>query len=170
MIESIIVRPEQPEDVECITSVTEQAFRNHPISRQTEHFIVRELRQAGALAVSMVAEVDGQVVGHIAFSPAVISDGSADWYTLGPISVTPEMQRKGVGSALMKAGLEELRRMKARGCVLAGDPAYYNRFGFGSHPELVMEGVPPEYFLSLAFDGHSATGKVTAHPAFGAQE
>jgi len=88
------------------------------------------LRKAGALTISLAAEQDGEIVGHVAVSAVSMSDGSADWYGLGPISVTPERQRKGIGSGLMQAALRLLRERSPAGCVLVGDPAYYARFGF----------------------------------------
>jgi len=116
-----------------------------------------------------VAEVDGQVVGHTAFSPVAISDGSKDWYILGPISVTPALQRQGIGSALVRAGLDALGAMGAEGCVLVGDPAFYERFGFRSRPDCTVEGVPQENVLSLTLGERSAVGEVTYHEAFHAR-
>ncbi|BBO78051.1 hypothetical protein DSCW_54680 [Desulfosarcina widdelii] len=75
----MIIREETAADIEAITDVTIAAFENHPISRQTEQFIIHALRAAGALSLSLLAEIDGQVVGHIAFSPVVISDGTTSW-------------------------------------------------------------------------------------------
>jgi putative acetyltransferase len=165
----ITIRPEQERDVEFITDVTRRAFENHPYSRQTEHFIVIALRAAGALALSLVAEVDGAVVGHVAFSPVTISDGAKGWYGVGPVSVTPELQRRGIGKSLMNQGLSMLRKAGAKGCVLAGDPAYYERFGFRNLPSLVYEGIPQEYFLAVAFtEGDGTSGMVTFHEGFGA--
>ena len=82
------IRDETLADVDAITEVTIAAFKTLAISSKTEQFIVRALRDAGALTVSLVAEIDGRVVGHIAFSPVTISDGSIGWYGLGPISVS----------------------------------------------------------------------------------
>ena len=82
----MVIRDEKPSDREVISDGTSAAFRNLAISNHTEQFIIRALRDAGALTVSLVAEIDGRVVGHIAFSPVTISDGSSDWYSLGPIS------------------------------------------------------------------------------------
>jgi putative acetyltransferase len=110
------------------------------------------------------------VIGHIAFSPVIISDGSQDWYGLGPISVLPELQRQGIGKALMREGLSILKRIGGKGCVLVGDPGYYERFGFRNYPELVYEGIPQEYVLALALGKQEARGVVTFHPAFGATE
>lgn len=160
------IRKETPADVEAITDVTVAAFTGHPVSRLTEHFIVMALRKAGALAVSLVAETDGRVVGHIAFSPVEISDGAEGWYGLGPISVLPEFQKKGIGRALMEEGLSELKNKGARGFALVGDPAFYTRFGFRNYPELVFEGVPPEVFQCLPFTEGVPRGKVTFHEAF----
>jgi len=90
------------------------------ISNHTEHYIIEALRSAKALTVSLVAEVDGLVVGHIAFSPVTMSDGTKDWYGLGPVSVHPDFQRKGIGKALIQEGLSRLRNLKAKGFCLVG--------------------------------------------------
>lgn len=166
----IVIRPETGADIASIDALTRKAFEVHPISRHTEQFIIKALRTDGALTVSLVAETGGRRVGHIAFSPVTISDGSAGWFGLGPISVLPEFQRQGVGTRLMRAGLEAIRRdHQAKGCVLAGDPGFYGRFGFRADPGLRLEGVPPQYFLTLGFDGNRASGDVAFHPAFAAE-
>ena len=108
-VDELIVRRETPEDIEAITEVTIAAFTDHPISNMTEHFIVRALRGSGALTVSLVAEIDGRVFGHVAFSPVTISDGTTDWYGLGPVSVLPAMQKRGIGQALINEGLSLLK-------------------------------------------------------------
>lgn len=166
----MLIRDETPGDRAIITQVTIAAFKTLEISNQTEHFIIEALRKADALAVSLVAEWDGEVVGHIAFSPVVLSDGTPHWYGLGPVSVIPERQRVGIGSSLIREGLARLKAMKARGCCLVGHPGYYARFGFVNVPGLVFEGVPPEAFFALAFDGRFPGGKVSFHEAFGASE
>ncbi len=166
---AVRIRDETAGDVDAIASVTLAAFRDHPHSRQTEAFIIRDLRAAGALALSLVAEEeDGRVVGHAGFSPVVMSDGTAGWYGVGPVSVGPDRQRRGIGSALMTAGIARLKSMGAKGCVLVGDPAFYTRLGFRNAPALTLEGVPPEVFLALPFDAAIPTGRVTFHPAFAA--
>lgn len=166
----MIIRNETKSDVEAISDVTKAAFENHPISNQTEHFIVNALRASNALTISLVAEVEGEVVGHIAFSPITISDGSKGWYGLGPISVAPEHQRQGIGKALMNKGLSRLKAIGAEGCVLVGDPNYYEQFGFKSVPELTYEGVPQENVLTLQFGGSKAQGIVVFHESFSATE
>lgn len=161
-----LIRDERPFDVETISDVTRKAFLGHHYGERTEHLIVDALRAAGALSISLVAELDGRVVGHVAYSRVAISDGSLEWYGLGPVSVLPEFQRRGIGSALVQTGLERLRARDARGCVLLGNPAYYARFGFAHDPKLVLAGVPPEYFQALAFGETTARGDVTYHPSF----
>lgn len=161
-----LIREETAADAERITEVTIAAFRDHPHSRQTEQFIVRELRAAGALSVSLVAEVGGVVVGHAAFSPVELSGGEAGWFGLGPVSVTPEHQRRGIGKALITEGLSRLKGLGGRGCILVGDPGYYTRFGFKNHPALVLEGVPPEVFLALPLADDVPHGRASFHRAF----
>ncbi len=162
----IVIRHETDVDVNSITEVTIAAFKTLEISNQTEQFIIEALRAAKALTVSLVAEVDGRVVGHVAFSPVTISDGTMRWYGLGPVSVLPEYQRLGIGKALLREGLSRLKNMNAQGCCLVGHPGYYRKFGFKNVPGLVLEGVPPEVFFALSFDGHTPQGTVIFHDAF----
>jgi len=85
----IAIRSETKADIGAIHEVTIAAFKTLEISNHTEQFIIAALREANALSVSLVAEVDGRVVGHIAFSPVTTSDGTPNWYRLGPVSVSP---------------------------------------------------------------------------------
>ncbi|MBE0644168.1 MAG: N-acetyltransferase [Bacteroidetes bacterium] len=163
---ALTIRPEAPADRAAISEVTAAAFATLEISEHTEQFVIDALRAAGALSLSLVAEMDGRLVGHIAFSPVEISDGTADWYGLGPVSVLPELQRRGIGKALMYAGLRRMRSLGARGCCLVGHPAYYRKFGFENLDTLRFEGVPPEVFMALCFDGPLPAGTVTFHAAF----
>lgn len=164
----MIIRYETDSDADAISEVTKAAFKAHPYSNQTEHFIVKALRAANALTISLVAEVRGQVVGHIAFSPVTVSGGRRDWYGLGPVSVLPEWQNQGIGKSLIHEGVALLKALGAKGCVLVGDPKYYQRFGFRNVSDLVHHGVPQEYFLALPFDGNPAQGVVTFHEGFSA--
>jgi putative acetyltransferase len=162
----IVIRSETDADVRAITEVTVAAFKTLEISNHTEQFIIAALRAAKALTISLVAELDGRVIGHIAFSPLTISDGSRNWYGLGPVSVLPEYQRQGIGKALIQEGLSRLKDMYAQGCCLVGHPDYYRKFGFKNMPGLVHEGVPQEVFFALSFDGHTPQGNVTFHDGF----
>ena len=147
----MIIRKEQNSDRDAITEVTIAAFKNHPISRQTEHFIVNALRRGDALTISLVAEINGRVVGHIAFSPITISDGTNDWYGMGLVSVLPDYQKQGIGKALINEGLALLKNMEAQGCALVGPPDYYKKFGFKNYPEMIHEDIPQEVFIALPF-------------------
>ena len=162
----MLIRPENENDFEAIRRVHREAFAHHPHSHQTEHLIVDALRAAHALTVSLVAESEGAVVGHIGFSPAWIDDEDCEWYVLGPVGVLPEEQGKGAGSALVRAGLEMLRELGAQGCVLVGEPAFYGRFGFHRIPELTLDGVPREKFLALTLGERIPRGRVEHHSAF----
>jgi putative acetyltransferase len=163
------IRPEILTDTAAIHAVTAAAFLNAPHTDHTERYIVDALRKADALTLSLVAEVDGAIVGHVAASQVSISDGSTGWYGLGPISVIPDRQGQGIGSALMRSALQELRESGAAGCVLLGDPDYYTRFGFEPEAGLVLPDVPPEYFQALAFNSSLPRGVVTYHAAFNAK-
>ena len=165
----MIIRNEKTSDFEAITEITLAAFANEPHSAHTEQFIVNALRAANALTVSLVAEIEGKVVGHVAFSPVTISDGSCDWYGVGPLSVAPGYQRQGIGKSLMHEGLLLLQAAGAKGCVLVGDPRYYERFGFRSLPDLTLEGVPPENLLVLPFGNNKAQGALAFHEGFNAR-
>ncbi len=162
----ILLRPERSDDADAIRALTETAFRTAPHADGTEHIIIDRLRTAGALTLSLVVEADGAIVGHVAFSPVTVSDGSAGWYGLGPISVDPARQGEGIGGRLIGEGLQRLKALGATGCVLLGDPAYYTRFGFATDPKLVLDGVPPEYFMRVAFSPVYGEGTVSYHPAF----
>ena len=163
------IRPELPNDVAVIAEIIRDAFREDPRSSHTEHFIVDSLRKANVLSVSLVADMNEQVVGHIAFSPVEISYGPQGWHGLGPIAVKPELQGQGIGQALVRKGLAALRELGAQGCVVLGEPEYYERFGFQHCQDLVLEGVPQEYFHSLAFSERLAFGHVKYHEAFNAK-
>ena len=161
-----LIRNETNADAIAITKVTIAAFKTLDISNHTEQFIIEALRTAGALTISLIAEIDGRVIGHIAFSPLMISDDTQNWYGLGPVSVLPEYQRQGIGKALIEEGLLRLKNMGAQGCCLVGHPEYYKKFGFKNVSGLVCEGVPQEVFFALSFDEHIPQGTVTFHEGF----
>ncbi len=162
----IVIRDETANDIAAISDVTQSAFASMDISNQTEQYIIEALRAANELSISLVAELDGKVIGHIAFSPVEISDGTPGWFGLGPVSVQPEYQRKGIGKALIETGLSRLNNLKAQGCCLVGHPGYYKQFGFENVDGLGLEGVPKEVFFALSLNGPVPEGKVTFHNAF----
>ncbi|MHB9009914.1 MAG: GNAT family N-acetyltransferase [Limisphaerales bacterium] len=162
----IVIRSETQDDAGTITEVTVAAFKTLEISQHTEQFIIEALRAAKALTVSLVAEMEDRIIGHIAFSPVTISDGTPNWYGLGPVSVLPLHQRKGIGKALIHEGLARLKELKAQGCCLVGHPDYYRKFGFENVSGLAHAGVPPEVFFTLCFEGAMPRGTVEFHDGF----
>lgn len=164
---AVSIRPEATGDTRTIYELTKAAFRDMPFSDGDEQELVDRLRADGDLTLSLVAEEADRIVGHIAFSPVTISDGTVGWFGLGPVSVWPELHSQGIGSILVRRGIAELRERGAQGIVLLGDPAYYSRFGFVADPRLSYPGPPPEYFQSLLLEGDMPHGVVTYSPAFG---
>ena len=162
----MIVRSEEPGDGEAIREVVGHAFAQAPHSSGTEPAIVDALRASGALTISLIAVKDAVVVGHIAISPVVTENAAAGWFGLGPVSVSPGLQRQGIGSALIREALAQLRRSGSAGCVVLGDPSYYRRFGFEHDRDVTYRGVPPPYFQILSFTGHRPAGAVEYHAAF----
>jgi putative acetyltransferase len=161
------IRPETPQDIIAIEQITIAAFNGKWYSDQTEHLVISRLREAGAMSVSLVAEKDGKVVGHVAFSVVTINEEVKGWYGLGPVSVSPELQKQGIGSKLIKEGLSVIKAKGAKGCVLEGDPNYYQRFGFKNYPGLIYEGTADQkYFMALPFYANVPEGKVEFHKAF----
>ena len=133
----ILIRSEKSTDIDAIEQVTLAAFTGKFRDNPTEHLIVNGLRDAGALSLSLVAEVDEKIVGHVAFSLVTINGENLNWYGLGPISVISELQKQGIGSKLIHEGLSTIQTLGAKGCVLEGSPAYYQRFGFKAYPGLI---------------------------------
>ncbi|NML40667.1 N-acetyltransferase [Chitinophaga sp. G-6-1-13] len=161
-----IIRKETISDILQIDAVTKAAFLSAAHASGTEQFIIRALRASGQLTVSLVVEENGALIGHVAISPVEISSGDKGWFGLGPVSVLPEKQGAGIGSALIKAALTALGQSPAKGCVVLGDPAYYGRFGFKTDARLLYPEAPAEYFQVLAFEGMVPTGTVQYHASF----
>jgi len=163
---NLIIREERTEDHSAISDVTKAAFEKMEISNQTEHIVIDELRKAYSLTISLVADLNGKIVGHIAFSPVVMNDCTEDWYGLDPVSVHPDFQRNGVGKALIQEGLVQLKKLDPKGCCLVGHPEYYRQFGFENVEGLIHEGIPQEVFFVLSIDGNIPQGTVKFHEAF----
>lgn len=164
--QTLIVRSEASADTGTIHEVTQAAFAKAEHRSGTEGAIVDALRQARALTVSLVAEEGGMLVGHVAFSPVEIDECDHSWFGLGPLSVRPDRQGLGIGTRLVRDGLASLRTMGARGCVVMGDPLYYERFGFRQDDRLRYPDVPEAYFMALAFGAEIPDGIVAYHPVF----
>ncbi len=164
----ITTRPEAAADAPAIAALIAEAFLRAAHTSHTEQHIVNALRATRALAISRVAESRGAIVAHVAASPVSVADGSPGWFGLGPLSVQPSLQRRGIGSQLAREALRLLRMQGAAGCVVLGDPDYYGRFGFRADPGMFLPGAPPEYFQVLPFGRTLPRGAVTYHQAFNA--
>ncbi|HKY22585.1 MAG TPA: N-acetyltransferase [Vicinamibacterales bacterium] len=162
------IRTEQVMDVPKIHAINRAAFNS-----STEAVIVDVLRSGAENVISLVAEEDGEIVGHIMFSPVQLTGAEeVRAMALAPMAVTPQRQRAGIGSALVRAGLDECRRLGADAVFVVGHPAYYPRFGFkpASSVGFVCEfDVSEEVFMVAELvagilDGKTAT--VHFHSAF----
>src|SRR5262245_32161319 len=120
----IDIREEQPDDFAAIREVNRQAF-----GQEQEGNIVDALRSNGASILSLVATVDGQVAGHIMYSPITI-DGKITGAALGPMAVLPEYQRQGIGSRLIETGNRKLKDAGQPFIIVLGHAEFYPRFGF----------------------------------------
>ena len=164
-----IIRPEKSGDEPAIHDLVKRAFAPMPFSDGDEQNLVDALRAAGDLTLSLVA-VDGAgtIIGHIGFSPATIDQTVCGWFQMAPVSVLPEVQFTGIGSALIGAGLAQLRADGASGVAVVGNPAYYERFGFA-----VILGLAPHsehdvpYFRAQVLAGAVPQGTLRYAAAFG---
>jgi len=161
----MLIRNEEQRDAAAIAQTINNAFRDADHSSGTEAQIVDALRRDHALTVSLVAIEGDTVVGHIAASPVSVANGEG-WYGLGPVAVRPDMQRRGIGSCLIKEALERIKENGAAGCVVLGDPAFYGKFGFVHDPSVTYADVPPPFFQVLSFRSESPSGPVQYHVAF----
>jgi putative acetyltransferase len=165
----LIIRKETQEDIAAIRSVNEQAFDG-----TVEADIVEKLRERGALTLSLVAIKDNEITGHIVFSPVKVESerSSFEAIALAPMAILPAYQHKGIGSQLVRAGLEECRRLGYKAVVVLGHPDYYPRFGFvpASTFNLKCEyQVPEEVFMALELSKGSLaniSGTVKYQPEF----
>lgn len=165
MIKNMNIRTATAADLPAIRTLLQTAFRHMPHSKHNEAHIVDALRQRGELSLALIGEDNGHIIAYLAASPVTLSPSIPNWYALGPIAVAPAWQKRGHGTALIHAALARLSR-HAAGCVLLGDPAYYQRFGFAPHPRLTSSGFPREYFLALAWQAPPTAADVHYSPAF----
>lgn len=164
------IRHEKPADQPSISQIITSAFATMPYADGDEADLVDVLRSSGALSVSLVCEIEGKVVGHIAFSPATAQDSAAPWYALGPVAVQPDLQGRGIGAALVRAGMQIVADRGAHGVMLTGDPNYYTRFGFERSPDNAPRGEPAEFFMVKLLSGSRVDGPIAFHPAFGSAD
>ncbi|MGH9162743.1 MAG: GNAT family N-acetyltransferase [Vicinamibacteraceae bacterium] len=162
------IRAEREEDRAAVHVVNRAAFET-----ATEANLVDVLRAQAQPVVSLVAELDGSIVGHILFSPVTLS-GRPELRIMGlaPMAVVPEQQRKGIGSALVRAGLEECKRIRAGAVVVLGHAEYYPRFGFLPAARFGIRceyDVPEDVFMALEIEPdflQGVSGTISYHAAF----
>lgn len=162
------IRDEEPRDYDAVRAVNEAAFET-----SAEADLVEALREQAEPRLSLVAEIDGAVVGHILFSP-VTAEATGDALLLGlaPMAVTPDRQKQGVGSTLVNAGLGRCKDLGAAGVVVLGHVDYYPRFGFAPASRFGIRSeyeVPDEVFMALELVEcglGDVSGLVRYHPAF----
>lgn len=168
--EMITIRPERSADRTAVRGLDEAAFEG-----TDEADLVDRLREEAVRYLALVAVVDGEVVGHIAFSPVTLDPlrPDLDLRGLAPMAVLPAHQRTGIGTALVRDGLEACRRAGAQAVVVLGHPDYYPRFGFRRADTFGLRTeyeAPPEAFMALELVPGSLAGidgLVRYHPAFG---
>ena len=161
-----VVRDEQSADHQAIHAITELAFRGRPYAGGDEQDVIVRLRNAHDLTLSLVYLIDSKIVGQITFSPATVADKSQPWFALGPVSVLPEFQGQGIGSELINLGLNRIIELGALGCILTGNPIYYQRFGFEFSPDNCPVNEPAEYFMLKLFGHDRPDGPFRFHEAF----
>lgn len=172
---SLVLREESDGDRNAIREVTRIAFEASGHGHHGEAALVERLRDGGGLTLSLVAERDGQILGHLCVSPINLPTTTpvATGVGLGPLSVLPDWRRRGIASALVHEGLQRLSPAHGKWVVVLGDPAYYRRFGFLPASEFGLscpfEGVPAEAFQAMPINGgydRRAAGAVHYRPEF----
>jgi putative acetyltransferase len=160
-----IIRPATADDALAVYALLEQAFGG-----KDEADLVIRLHDANLIVDSLVAQIEDQVVGYIAFSPVTIDGAAVPVLALAPIAVSPKFQRQQIGSNLMRSGLERCRHQGSKAIVLLGNPSFYRRFGFvraSKHGISCEAHYPQQFFQVLFLDDHwCGAGLVRYNPLF----
>lgn len=160
------IRSELPTDIAEIRTLVTAAFTPAPHYVGAEADIVDLLRKTGDMALSLVAEKAGKILGHLVLSPLLINGEASTWLGLGPISVPAVARKQGIGAALIKEGVKQIKKLDASGCVTVGSLRYYERFGFTNHVGMHLTGAPTKDFLAFSFDDGFPSGEVLFSKAF----
>ena len=156
---TLMIRGEAPDDLEFIDQLTRAAF-----DRDDEANRLNRLRDDGDLVLSLVAAHKERILGHVAFSPVFLDGVFRNWLGLGPISVWPNHQSTGIGSALITEGLARLRQQKISGCILIGNPKYYSRFGFIGDEAISYRDFPIGIAQWISLSDETPSGVLTYSP------
>jgi len=164
----VLIRPEGQDDRAAVHALNSRAFAS-----AAEATLVEALRKRAQPAISLVVEHEQEIIGHITFSPVSLS-GHPDLQIMGlaPMAVAPEHQRMGVGSALVRAGLEQCKRLGFGAVVVLGHPEYYPRFGFVPSTRFHIGSeynAPEDAFMAMELlPGylHQRAGTIRYHAAF----
>jgi putative acetyltransferase len=162
----LLIRPEEPRDIAAIFDLVRRAFAPMPFADGTEQDLPNKFRSAGLLSLSLVAETNGSIVGHAALTPVTHESGAAEWFGLGPLAVEPDLQRKGIGKALIAEAKAWLVARRAAGCIVLGDTNYYPRHGFMPAPKSAPLKEPAEHFMVLEMRSAAPRGRFGFHPLF----
>lgn len=164
----MLIRAEKECDQESVRAINLSAFES-----STEADLVDALRQEAHPVISIVAEENGEIIGHIMFSPVSLS-GHPNLKLMGlaPMAIAPAHQKKGAGSALVRAGLDQCRQLGFVAVVVLGHPEYYPRFGFSPASQFGIDSeydVPEDVFMAMELQPNALSrkpGTVRYHPAF----
>ncbi len=178
MNQNINIRQETREDYDWVIELTEKAFETMEFSDQKEGQLVDKLRKSPTFIdeLSLVAEINGKVVGHILFTPLVIDNGQQQFQSLvlGPVSVLPEFQKQGIGGQLIIVGHQKARELGFQSVILIGHPEYYPRFGYktasGWGLKVAMELPSDDVFMAVELAENAlsgVSGMVIFPPEFG---
>lgn len=153
------IRQETAADVAAVYAVNEQAF-----GRPDEANLVNRLRDNGKFTLSLVAEENGRIIGHILFTPMTIKTETSSYPAvgLGPVAVLPEVQCQGIGSRLIETGLDLLREKGETAVIVLGHSDYYPRFGFVRASQFGIKSsyeLPDEVFMALALQEGALNGR-----------
>ena len=157
------IRQEAAGDEVAIAQVTEAAFAGKPYASGDEADLPERLRDVGALVLSLVAVERNQIIGHVCLSPATVGDEK--WLSLGPLSVLPNKQGQGIGSALVSTAVGIAQAYGRGGVVLMGDPKFYGRLGFEQTSGVTYNGSETRHLQVYPF-GQVPSGAAMFHKAF----
>ncbi|EOD54466.1 GNAT family N-acetyltransferase [Aeromonas molluscorum] len=165
-----MLRTERPGDMLPVYELVSAAF-----GRTDEAELVNRLRECGAAVVTQVEEEDYEFMGHLLLSPVTINGLEGPWLGLAPVAVHPDWQGQGIGSELIREGLDTALEMDWKAVVVLGDPSYYSRFGFRPASEFGLcccYEVPSEHFMAMELQAGGLAGlhgEVLYHPLFDEQ-